>query len=73
MNAELQKATDRTEILDHMAQAVFDVQHGKKVVEPSDELANKIVEFIMAGDALNQYGFNADNLVRTYLALVVKL
>jgi len=72
MNAELQKVTEGMEILNYMAAAVFTVQHGAKIVEPSDELANKIVDFIMAGDMLNEYGYNADALVQKYLTLVVK-
>jgi len=55
---------DRSEALDHMSEAVYAVQHNRKVVDPSDELAEKIVDLIFSG-------YNSP-VIDAYVELVVK-
>jgi hypothetical protein len=58
--------SDRYEIVDHMQEAVWSVQHNRKVVDPTNELADKIVEFVL----WYSNSGSTNQIVESYLELV---
>lgn len=60
----LEQLNTRHMVLEYMDKAVWQIKHNKPVAEPSDELAENIVDFIMT---------NTDNeIAREYLEMVVQ-